>query len=99
MGNPEVGVIFHSGNGLPMSVNNVGRWMIRRALEAIHLPWYGWHHSGGGSPRTCMRWGLRTRWCNASCATRNRTLPRNGPHAKLPMHDLTARVVVLLTDQ
>jgi quercetin dioxygenase-like cupin family protein len=22
-----------------------------------------------------------------------------GPHAKLPMHDLTARVVVLLTDQ
>jgi hypothetical protein len=23
-----------------------------------------------------MRWGLRTRWCNASCATRNRTLTK-----------------------
>src|SRR3984893_9989804 len=36
MGNPEAGVIFHNGNGLPISVNNVGRWLIRRALHAIH---------------------------------------------------------------
>jgi integrase len=43
MGNPEVGVVFHSGDGLPICVERVGRRVIRRALEAIRLPWYGWH--------------------------------------------------------
>lgn len=43
MGSPEVGVVFHSGNGLPICLDKVGRRVIRRALEAIHLPWYGWH--------------------------------------------------------
>jgi hypothetical protein len=43
MGNPEVGVVFHSGNGLPISMDQVGRRVIRPALEARHLPWYGWH--------------------------------------------------------
>jgi integrase len=43
MGNPEAGVIFHSGNGLPISVNRVARRLIRPALKSIHLPWYGWH--------------------------------------------------------
>jgi len=43
MGNPEVGVVFHSGDRLPISVDKVGRRVIRRALEALRLPWYGWH--------------------------------------------------------
>jgi integrase len=43
VGNPETGLIFHSGDGLPVCVNKVGRRVIRRALEAIPLPWYGWH--------------------------------------------------------
>jgi integrase len=43
MGNPEVGVVFHSGDGLPISLDKVGRRVIRRALEATRLPWYGWH--------------------------------------------------------
>ena len=43
MGNPEVGVVFHSGDGLPISVDRVGRRVVRRELEAIRLPWYGWH--------------------------------------------------------
>src|SRR5208337_2662206 len=43
MGNPEAGVVFHSGNGLPICVDKLGRRVIRRALEAIQLPWYGWH--------------------------------------------------------
>jgi len=43
MGSPEVGVVFHSGDGLPICVDKVGRRVIRQALEAIHLPWYGWH--------------------------------------------------------
>jgi len=43
VGNPETGLIFHSGDGLPVCVDKVGRRVIRRALEAIPLPWYGWH--------------------------------------------------------
>jgi integrase len=43
VGNPEVGVVFHSGDGLPISVDRVGRRVVRRELEAIRLPRYGWH--------------------------------------------------------
>ena len=38
MGSPEAGVVFHSGDGLPICVSKVGRRVIRRALEAIRLP-------------------------------------------------------------
>jgi integrase len=54
MGNPEVGVVFHSDDGLPISVDRVGRRVVRRELEAIRLPWYGWH--------ACRR-GLATNLC------------------------------------
>lgn len=43
MGNPEAGVVFHSGDGLPISVDKVGRRVVRQALEAAHLSWHGWH--------------------------------------------------------
>jgi integrase len=43
IGNPETGVVFHSGNGLPINADKIGRRVIRPTLEAIHLPWYGWH--------------------------------------------------------
>ena len=36
-------VVFHSGNGLHLSVEKIGRRVIRRTLEDMHLPWYGWH--------------------------------------------------------
>ena len=43
MGNPETGVVFHSGNRLPINADKLGRRVIPPTLEAIHLPWYGWH--------------------------------------------------------
>jgi integrase len=43
MGSPEAGVVFHSGDGLPICLDKVGRRVIRRAFEATGLPWYGWH--------------------------------------------------------
>jgi integrase len=43
MGNPEAGVVFHCGDGRPICVDKLGRRVIRRALEGIRLPWYGWH--------------------------------------------------------
>jgi integrase len=43
MGNPAAGVVFHAGDGLFICVDRVGRRVIRRALEDIRLPWYGWH--------------------------------------------------------
>jgi integrase len=43
VGNPETGVVFHSGNRLPINADKVARRVIRPTLKAIHLPWYGWH--------------------------------------------------------
>jgi len=43
MGSPEAGVVFHSGDGLPICVDKVGRRVIRRVFETTGLPWYGWH--------------------------------------------------------
>jgi len=43
MGSPEASVVFHSGDGLPICVDKVGRRVIRRVLETTGLPWYGWH--------------------------------------------------------
>ena len=43
IGNPETGVVFHSGNRLPINADKLGRRVIPPTLEAIHLPWYGWH--------------------------------------------------------
>ena len=43
MGSPEGGVVFHSGVGVPICGSRVGQRVIRRALEAIRSPWFGWH--------------------------------------------------------
>ena len=80
MGNPEVGVIFHSGSRLPINVNNLARRVIRPALEAVDLPWYGWHAFRRGLASNLYEMGAPDKVvqrCNASCATRNRTLRRN----------------------
>lgn len=43
MGNPSTGVMFHSGGGEPMDLDKLGQNVIRPAVEAIRLEWYGWH--------------------------------------------------------
>jgi integrase len=43
MRNPKSGLIFHSGNGGPMAMDKLAQQVIRPAIEAIGLPWYGWH--------------------------------------------------------
>lgn len=43
MGNPATGVMFHSGGGDPMDLSKLGQNIIRPAVEAIKLEWYGWH--------------------------------------------------------
>lgn len=35
--------MFHSGAGKPMDLSRLGRDIIRPAVEAIRLEWYGWH--------------------------------------------------------
>ena len=40
MGNPQSGVIFHSG-GQHMDFDKLGQNIIRPAVEALRLEWYG----------------------------------------------------------
>lgn len=42
-GNPAIGVMFHSGSGEPMDLSKLGQNVIRPAVKAIRLEWYGWH--------------------------------------------------------
>jgi integrase len=42
-GNPGLGFVFRSSDGLPINLDRVERRVIRPALEAIGLPWRGWH--------------------------------------------------------
>lgn len=43
MQNPKTGVMFHSGNGESMDMDKLAQRVIRPAVEASGLPWYGWH--------------------------------------------------------
>ncbi len=43
MQNPRTGVMFHSGNGERMDMDKLAQRVIRPAVEASGLPWYGWH--------------------------------------------------------
>ena len=43
MGNPQSGVMFHSGAGQHMDFDKLGQRIIRPAVEALRLDWYGWH--------------------------------------------------------
>jgi integrase len=43
MGSPATGVMFHSGGGEPMDLGKLAQRVIRPAIEAIRLEWYGWH--------------------------------------------------------
>jgi integrase len=43
MHNPATGVMFHNGNGDCLDLDKLAQRVIRPAVEAIGLPWYGWH--------------------------------------------------------
>jgi integrase len=43
MHNPRTGVIFHQGNRERMDMDKLAQRVIRPAVEASGLPWYGWH--------------------------------------------------------
>jgi len=43
MGNPRDGAIFHSGDGEPMDMDKLAQRLIRPAIEAHGVPWFGWH--------------------------------------------------------
>jgi integrase len=73
MGSPETGTVFHSGDGLPICVDKLGRQVIRRALEAICLRWYGWH---------AFRRGLASNWYEIGAQDKvvQRILRHSKPH-------------------
>jgi integrase len=43
MHSPKAGVVFHDGSGRRMDLDKLAQRVIRPAVEAIGLPWYGWH--------------------------------------------------------
>ena len=43
MGDPTTGAMFHNGSGKSMDMDKLAQRVIRPAVEAIGLPWFGWH--------------------------------------------------------
>jgi len=43
LGNPPTGVMFHSGNGEPVDMDKLAQRVVRPAVEATGLRWFGWH--------------------------------------------------------
>ena len=43
MHNPKTGVMFHNGDGQCLDTDKLAQRVIRPAIVAIGLPWYGWH--------------------------------------------------------
>ena len=43
MHNPKTGVMFHNGDGACLDTDKLAKRVIRPAVEAVGLPWYGWH--------------------------------------------------------
>jgi integrase len=43
MGNPQSGVMFHSGEGQHMDFDRLAQKIIRPAVVALRLEWHGWH--------------------------------------------------------
>jgi integrase len=43
MHHPSTGVMFHHGSGERMDMDKLAQRVIRPAVEAIGLRWYGWH--------------------------------------------------------
>jgi hypothetical protein len=68
MHNPKSGVIFHRGDGRLMAMDKLAKRVIQPAIEAIGLPWYGWHGFREVLLRTCTHWALTTKSSSAYCA-------------------------------
>ena len=43
MGDPTTGAMFHNGSGESMDMDKLAQRVIRPAVEAIGLLWFGWH--------------------------------------------------------
>jgi integrase len=43
MSQPTTGIVFHGGSGEPMDFDKLAKQVVRPAVRAIGLEWYGWH--------------------------------------------------------
>jgi len=42
-GDPQSGVMFHSGAGQHMDFDKLARQVVRPIVESLNIDWYGWH--------------------------------------------------------
>jgi hypothetical protein len=60
-GNPREGFIFLNPFGKPLNLDVLVRELVRPALEAEKIPWYGWHAFRRGWLRIFTVSAFRTR--------------------------------------
>ena len=71
--NPATGVMFHVGGGEPMDLSKLGQRIIRPAVEAVRLEWYGWHGFRRGIASNLYELARMKRSSSASFVTQSHT--------------------------
>src|SRR6201993_4228840 len=77
MHKPTTGVMFHDGSGERLDTDKLAQRVIRPAVEAIGLRWYGWHGFRRGIASNLYALGPMKRPCSGFCAMPIRTLLKN----------------------
>ena len=72
MGNTKSGVMFHVGDRMPVGFDQLAQRVIRPAMEAIGMDWYGWHRFRHGIAPNLYELGAKKKF-NASSVMRSRT--------------------------
>ena len=73
MGDPTTGAMFHNGSGESMDMDKLAQRVIRPAVEAIGLLWFGWHGFRRGIASNLLSVG---RSCGGFSVTPSHTSPK-----------------------
>jgi integrase len=71
MGDPTTGAMFHNGSGESMDMDKLAQRVIRPAVEAIGLLWFGWHGFRRGIASNLYQLGGRAADSPSRQATRH----------------------------
>jgi hypothetical protein len=72
MGDPQSGVMFHTGAGEHLDIDKLVLRAVRSVAKSLDIDWYGLHGSVAASLRICMNWARTKRSSSASCVMQSR---------------------------
>jgi integrase len=72
IGNPQSGVMFHSGTGQHMDFDKLAQRVVRPLIESLKIDWYGWHGFRRGIASNLYELGAEEKIVQPSCVMQSR---------------------------